>query len=321
MIGAKWTLLIVVLMFVLCAVVARAPLPKMSLFYINMDSRPDRESNVLRQLTCLRTFCHHPTRVRGPPLGALGCSLGHISAVTRGMRTGQDFIVVEDDFVAADHPRLTTVLRDFRRLNMRWDVILLSANIISYEPMTDTIVRVTEAQTTGAYMVNIEYASTLLGNFKTGFAKFKETGQDSLYCVDQHWKLLQPEGFWFSFSPPVAHQDKGFSDIEQRYVDYVRVRRFDQARPSKKILIVKPWRGLLSVEESVESQILHFILRKDARDEFTYDWRNGVLTTRNYHTLYKFLEIFQRQFPDLQRIQWGHRVRRASTVVGLVNST
>src|SRR5436190_1928422 len=129
------------------------------MFYINLDSRPDRKQSIEKELSCLGT----PERfsaVVAPQ--SLGCAMSHIAVLKLAMeRDLTSYMIFEDDFVF-------TRKVDKLVLPQKWDVILLSAVIIRHQPCTDNLVRVYEASTTTAYMVNSEYYNILLQNFTEG---------------------------------------------------------------------------------------------------------------------------------------------------------
>lgn len=194
-------------------------------YYINLDSRPDRRLKVEQELQKCNVPTHKMTRIPGvvSKFGALGCSLAHQKALNHAIQNHKGHImVIEDDFEVLDLERLTQRLSQFKSLNIEWDMLLVSAWVLKYQ-LTDVtwMTRATEAQTTGGYIVHKDYIHTYLQNVTEGIKHLEDLDHSQKeYCIDQYWKSLQKEDQWYAFHPPLASQRDDFSDIENRKVSY-----------------------------------------------------------------------------------------------------
>jgi len=69
-------------------------------------------------------------------------------------------------------------------------------------------------KTTAGYMINKQFAQTLMENFKECVEK--------KLVVDNNWNKLQHDKNydWYVFHPKLGSQRVGFSDIERKVMDY-----------------------------------------------------------------------------------------------------
>lgn len=285
-------------------------------FYINLDTRTDRKENFIKQCNNLG-FCNL-TRVSGivNRFGALGCSQAHIQALKLGIKSGkQFFMIAEDDFYVPDEKRFHHLLLHFLRLNMVWDMFLMSAFVQRSFFIDDTIVRVLEAQTTGCFLVHKNFARKLLQNFETGarlLSSVKEKERHR-FCIDQYWKRLQPISRWFCCFPELAQQQEGFSDIELKVVNYANSHK-------SCISINEPIKNIHFVEDghtrqpSVPSheKVVFIIFNPNMKKSFRFhveSSRNVVLTLQNRYSatiaVGQFLNIWKVFFKNLE----GHSIK------------
>lgn len=194
-------------------------------YYINLDSRPDRRLKVEQELQKCNIPLHRMTRISGvvTRFGSLGCSKAHENALKDAIdKKYGNIMVVEDDFKVLDLQSLHNRLRQFENLNIQWDMLLVSAWILKYE-LTDVtwLTKTKEAQTTGGYIVHKDYINTYLQNVKEGIMHLEQLEVSQVeYCIDQFWKTLQVQDKWFAFHPPLASQRDDYSDIEHKNVSY-----------------------------------------------------------------------------------------------------
>jgi glycosyl transferase family 25 len=188
--------------------------------YINLDERVDRKTQIQREL--LSVFPAHKI-TRFPAIrnavGGIGCSMSHIAVLEMAKKEGwSNVLIVEDDFMWT--PSLEEggpVLE--KLLKRKFDVIVLTGSYIDSNKET---YRLNSCQTTTAYVVSNQYYDTLLANFKESVALLQSTGEYKTYALDQFWKRLQPAGLWYCVCPLLGIQRPGYSDIEQREVNYSR---------------------------------------------------------------------------------------------------
>ena len=193
--------------------------------FINLDSRTDRRTHFESQF-CKTGLGLQPQRfaaIRNAN-GAIGCSMSHIACIELAIQNKWDHILVcEDDATITNHGELVNrVNHFFNRFHDSWDVLLLGGN--NYQPFrqeSPEAVRVTNCQTTTAYLVRRPYFETLLANFKEGLGKLKAVpAKQPKYAIDQYWKLLQRTGRWYLVVPITVVQRPDYSDIAKRHVNY-----------------------------------------------------------------------------------------------------
>ena len=106
-----------------------------------------------------------------------------------------------------------------------WDVIILSGHG-EKKDLDNTISRAKSIQTAGMYLIKRHYYNILLENFRQSVKKMEyliKRGLDINYIengIDQNWKKLQKKDNWFIFNKNLGYQEKDYSDIEKKYVDY-----------------------------------------------------------------------------------------------------
>jgi hypothetical protein len=197
-------------------------------YYINLDHRQDRNTELLGELAKTDISPQKINRVSGvykKEQGHLGCSLSHIKCIEAFIESGKDScLVLEDDFEFA-FDAYRSVFTFFNQAP-KFSVCLLAANEQSTEPSDrySGCEKVLGAMTASGYIVTREYAPVLLQNFKEGAHQLERsyaTGPyDGQYAIDQYWMRLQPLGEWLLITPKVGHQRRSFSDIMGGVVDY-----------------------------------------------------------------------------------------------------
>ena len=186
-----------------------------NIVYINLDERKDRNLQVQQELRNVfpDAAIHRLSAIKVNP-GYIGCSLSHIAALELAQRNNWPrVLIVEDDIMwTSFNPEQLTLL-----LNTPHDVVLLSGTYVKSDGF-----RLLSGQTAAAYVVEAHYYDTLLRNFRTGATRLQSGGKYGKYALDQYWKLLQTRDTWLISRPSMGIQRPGFSDIEQRNVNYTR---------------------------------------------------------------------------------------------------
>ena len=195
------------------------------IYYINLDSREDRNQEFLEEMRKMEVPDEKIVRISAvskPGKGDWGCSLSHILTMQQFVDSGLNTcIVFEDDFVFTQD--LQSVNTEFREVEpVVYDVVMLSANEIQTTPTEHKFLqKVEDAQTTSGYMVTKNFAPILMQNYRDGAKliedSYKIGKSDALqgpFCIDQYWKRLQPQSNWFVFSPKLGVQRESHSDIQ-----------------------------------------------------------------------------------------------------------
>ena len=177
------------------------------IIYINLDERIDRREQIEREL---KYFSVRRFSAIKNDNGAIGCTMSHIAVLEMAMQEGwNNYLVVEDDMAwkSSDFGRLTELID--------YDVILLGGYDVNYDKQTN---KLTNAQSTTAYIVNQRYYGTLLRNFREGLFNLRVTGNSKIYAIDRYWKFLQKTDNWYFVD--LCYQRESYSDIENRLVNY-----------------------------------------------------------------------------------------------------
>jgi glycosyl transferase family 25 len=197
-------------------------------FYINLASRPDRNDHMVTQLSAVGL--PHATRFEAIRArnGAVGCTLSHVKILSDAFEARLPYVVVLEDDVCFTNPaQLRSSFDQFfeEKGANSWDVLLLGGNNVApVAAVSSAYAKVQKCQTTIAYMVNGRYLETLLHNFRQSCARLIQTPHlHRLFALDKFWFLLQGRDRWFLLTPLTLTQLAGYSDIEQRAVNYDRI--------------------------------------------------------------------------------------------------
>jgi len=204
------------------------------IYYINLDRRPDRNAEFLKEMDTHMPDYPKDQIIRIPGIiydndgpianiyanSHIGCALSHIVAMERFIESCFDTcIIFEDDFEFTQSPDIIA------ELTMPFDLCMLSANEFKTEPTQYSFLnKALDAQMASGYIITKSFAPILLQNFKESvneLMRYNNMGQfDGRYCCDIHWKRLQPLYNWYAFNPKLGKQRKSYSDIERCEVNY-----------------------------------------------------------------------------------------------------
>jgi GR25 family glycosyltransferase involved in LPS biosynthesis len=159
--------------------------------------------------------------LNGKTNGRIGCTMSHIKTLETFINSEYEYCVIfEDDFLfTINKEEYSKKLEYVFKLNINWDVILFSSNVISSIPYNNFLHKALNCQTTSSYLVTKKYAEKLLKNYIEGLNLLKET-QQSKYCIDMYWKKLQPDDNWYVFKPKIGKQMPSYSDISKGNVNH-----------------------------------------------------------------------------------------------------
>ena len=191
--------------------------------YINLEHRIDRREHVESQLKQFPMFIVERFNAIKLPNGALGCSMSHLKCIQLAKERGWDrVLIVEDDIQFLDPDLFRKQFITFLKRNKYFDVLLLAGNNVPpYIRVDDCCIKVTNCQTTTGYLVNRDYYDTLINNYKEGINRLmREPTKIKWFAIDVFWKRLQYVDHWFLVTPLTVVQKEGYSDIEERNIDY-----------------------------------------------------------------------------------------------------
>ena len=193
-----------------------------NIFYINLDRRIDRKIHIEAQLNLLNWKATRFPAILNS-FGALGCSLSHLALLKYAKNNNLDHILILEDDVTFLNPSLfLDSLNKFLKTHKDFDVLLLAGkNLGDYKIIDDCCVKVSQCNTTTAYLVKNHYYDTLIKNYENGIKLLQlyPNNHDD-YAIDQFWQKLQKIHNWFLLIPLSVVQRPDISDIQKRVMDY-----------------------------------------------------------------------------------------------------
>ena len=195
-------------------------------YYINLEERPDRKIQIIQELS--KIGINNPERFNAVKCssGAIGCSISHLKCLEMAKQQNWEHVlIVEDDIIFLNTEIFIKQFNNFLNNCKEWDVVLITGNNVPpYQIMDDNYVRITNCQCATGYFVKNSYFDKLIENFQTGIHQFiKDTTKHKLYAIDMYWKRLQVIDKWFLITPLTVVQREGYSDIEKRHTNYIKL--------------------------------------------------------------------------------------------------
>jgi len=199
-----------------------------TIYYINLDSRPDRNAEFLEEISKINFPEQNIVRIPGvykEKKGGLGCSLSHIKALKSFIQSDDDYCMIfEDDFIFNEDTldRLPKMFSNLFEGGIQFDICMLSGLILKSKPTEYNFLnKVIDGQTASGYIVSKAFAPVLLENFiESADLLEKDYSKYNVYALDQYWKKLQPANNWYIFNPKLGIQRASFSNIEGKTVNY-----------------------------------------------------------------------------------------------------
>ena len=189
--------------------------------YINLDRRVDRRKEIEEELKKYEIVAERFEAIPYEP-GLVGCNMSHTKVLRDAEAAGlETLLVLEDDFeFLVDKSTLYKHMDEFFALNISWDILLLSYNLIKSEPYNELVGRVRDAQTTSGYLIHKKCFKRLADCIDTATPKLISTGKHWVYALDQVWKEIQRTGDVFYFKTRIGRQRASFSDNAKQFMDH-----------------------------------------------------------------------------------------------------
>lgn len=180
--------------------------------YINLDSRPDRREQIIKEFQMMGIPARKVIRIRALPTGFTGCTKSHQQCISFAMiHRCERVLICEDDFQLHNVSFEDNMNRAMKVRG--WNVFMVGMTPIRIVPTSETnIVFVKQALGMGSYVVNKSYFLKMWKIFQTAL--------DTKQPHDMVTQLHQSADTWLGFYPPIVRQRPGWSDIEKRNVDY-----------------------------------------------------------------------------------------------------
>ena len=200
------------------------------LYYINLDSRPDRrehiEKNVLPFLQpyvkeIQRFAAYDHTKYSSVSQRAAGCSYSHLAIWNESIEKNYDkILIVEDDFYLI---RNSEELEKIFKLLDKIVYDLCNLGYVALGPVTKTnlkyIYRCDNIQTTSCYIAEPKFLSYMVPAIKEAADNLMMNQDHHSNAIDIVWKQFQNNPRWY-ITDKLGKQLVGHSDIENRYVNY-----------------------------------------------------------------------------------------------------
>jgi GR25 family glycosyltransferase involved in LPS biosynthesis len=191
--------------------------------FINLEHRKDRLQHIRQEFEKMVMQGERFNAVK-TKVGAIGCTMSHIKCLEIAKERNYPYVFIcEDDIMFLNPDILKDSLQKFYdNTTIDWDVLLIGGNNVPpYEKIGDYCIRVSNCQTTTGYVVKRHYYDTLILNFRDSVKNLiREPTNHREYALDIYWKRLQTSGRWYMLIPFTVVQADGYSDIENRAVDY-----------------------------------------------------------------------------------------------------
>lgn len=201
--------------------------------YINLKYRTDRKYHAETQFSKLgvNAICVEAIHKQD---GAIGCTLSHIKCIEMAKQNNWSTVCIcEDDILFTNPDLFKSQLSRFLQSDLKWDVLLLGANLAPPFEKNEFYLKVYNAQTTTGYIVAQHYYDTLLKNFKEGLELLIKSLNKKSYAIDMYWKQLQKDN-WYILYPLSVVQASTYSDIECKYVNYSKYMLDDKSNINTK---------------------------------------------------------------------------------------
>lgn len=190
--------------------------------YINLESRPDRDAHIKKELLKIG-FTGSRFNAIKMSNGAIGCSMSHLKCIQMAKENDWDHVcILEDDIEFLDPDLFKKQLSTFLQNHTNWDVLLLAGNnMLPYQPIDETCIKVSNCQTTTGYIVQKHYYDTLIDNYKKGIGLYmKNPDKPHMYSIDRYWFLLQNKDNWYLIVPLSVIQREDYSDIQGKNTNF-----------------------------------------------------------------------------------------------------
>jgi glycosyl transferase family 25 len=197
-----------------------------SVIYINLDTRPDRNEEILTELKQINMDMEKVHRLSAVKRkwGALGASLSHVECMKFIKEKGwKCTLVLEDDagFESKDIERWNAGVIDINNKirSENYDVIFLGGFVRDPNgPLKTEFKTLYQTKNTScghAYIVKGTYAPKIQDCLETAIQMImKNPPNHEQFHLDNAWTTIMNVDKWFVTIPTLAYQRESFSDIE-----------------------------------------------------------------------------------------------------------
>ena len=210
-------------------------------YYINLSDMKDRYKHFedLKKNNPFFSNIKHFEAIKNKN-GSLGCSMSHYRILNLLLEEIDNnkkedyYMVCEDDFFIFNQDNFNEFEKNFNLIKDRndWDLITLTPRGKTMKNDMDAysnsnsntfgFKRITETQTTTAYIIKRKFIPTLMENLHEGITNMITHGKtvNKNNTCDQCWKKLQTKYVFLYHDKVFGGQLPGYSTIEGTVVDY-----------------------------------------------------------------------------------------------------
>jgi GR25 family glycosyltransferase involved in LPS biosynthesis len=181
------------------------------ILYINLEHRKDRKEHILNEFKSINIPVCKIVRMDAIKSGFTGCTKSHIKALQFAMDSSCESVMIcEDDWMIEN---VETFNRSIDLIkNVPFNVFMVSMTPISFLKANTGIVKIKQSLGMGCYIVKRKYFQNLLNIF------YQALNNNQPH--DLITQLYQDQDFWYGFFPVITRQLPGWSDIENKFVNY-----------------------------------------------------------------------------------------------------
>jgi GR25 family glycosyltransferase involved in LPS biosynthesis len=193
-----------------------------NIYCINLEKRPDRRKEATEEFKRFDLDFEFFHGVDGNELkvsskikpGHVGCVMSHLNLYRHLKEQDGDIFMITEDDVVFDPDFIPKYLDLVRHVPSDWHLLYFGGNHngIRLNMVANNIHRLQKTYTTHCYLVKKEHLDILISEFDTHRIFDSE--------VDVHLSHLQLKVPCYGFTPALAWQRDGFSDIEMKHVEY-----------------------------------------------------------------------------------------------------
>jgi glycosyl transferase family 25 len=189
------------------------------IIYINLEDRKDRKEQIEKELSIFPSDKVIRFNAIKHEKGLIGCGASHIRCLQIAKENKwKNVLIVEDDMKWNNFEQSYSLLENL--VKYPYDAIMLGGTYVQYYPGS---YKLHFAATATAYLVCDHYYDTILSTFQTSLYNLYHNYIPEKYAHDIFWGEIQCRDKWYITVPSLCIQRPGYSDIENKDVDYSEV--------------------------------------------------------------------------------------------------
>lgn len=183
------------------------------IYVINLDRRVDRLEEFDAEMKKIELPYKRFRAIETKP-GFVGCAKSHLAVLKMARDLDlKNVLVFEDDFsTLVSKEEFWDEIRNLMETEPDFDVCMIAYFIRRSEEYSDRLLKVIEAQTASAYIVNQRFYDTIIDLYDKTNPILEQKREHWLYAADQTWKQLQPVSRWFATKKRLGFQRASYSD-------------------------------------------------------------------------------------------------------------